>query len=157
MIVTAKSQPHQHALVVNAESLTFADTTLAVTAPASLNAIAGLYQSVLGRQADHHGIEFWTSAAENGVSLGHIAMSIMQSVESQTRHPMLFNGDNAHDLELLYQGIFGRHSDAGGFVFWSNAMKAGLSLEEVASSFMVSEEMEIHKIGASNLDFLLLS
>ena len=157
LIVTAKSQPHQHALVVNAESLTFADTTLAVTAPASLNAIAGLYQSVLGRQADHHGIEFWTSAAENGVSLGHIAMSIMQSVESQTRHPMLFNGDNAHDLELLYQGIFGRHSDAGGFVFWSNAMKAGLSLEEVASSFMVSEEMEIHKIGASNLDFLLLS
>nr|WP_315217028.1 Ig-like domain-containing protein [uncultured Duganella sp.] len=157
VIVTAKAQPARHALVVNAESLTFADDTVAVTAPASLNVIAGLYQSVLGRQADHHGIEFWTSAAENGVSLGHIAMSIMQSVESQTRHPMLFNGDNAHDLELLYQGIFGRHSDAEGFAFWSNAMTAGLSLEAVASSFMVSEEIDIHKIGAPNLDFLLLS
>jgi hypothetical protein len=157
VIVTAKAQPNQHALVVNAESLAFADDTVAVTAPASLHAIAGLYQSVLGRQADHHGIEFWTKAAEYGFSLGHIAMSIMQSVESQTRHPMLFNGDNDHDLELLYQGIFGRHSDAGGFAYWARAMAAGVSLEDVASSFMRSEEIEIHKIGAQNLDFLLLS
>jgi hypothetical protein len=157
VIVTAKSQPQQHALVVNAESLAFADTTLAVTAPASLNTIAGLYQSVLGRQADHQGIEFWVNAAERGVTLGSIAMGIIQSVESQARHPMVFNGDNAHDLELLYQGIFERHSDAGGFAYWLDKMAGGVSLEVVASSFMASKEMEIHKIGAQDLDFLLLS
>ncbi|MBP1207872.1 hypothetical protein JOD97_005958 [Duganella sp. 1411] len=157
VIVTAKSQPQQHALVVNAESLAFADTTLAVTVPASLNTIAGLYQSVLGRQADHQGIEFWVNAAERGVTLGSIAMGIIQSVESQARHPMVFNGDNAHDLELLYQGIFERHSDAGGFAYWLDKMAGGVSLEVVASSFMASKEMEIHKIGAQDLDFLLLS
>jgi len=156
VIVTAKSQPHQHALVVNAEALTFADTTLAVTAPAALNAIAGLYQSVLGRQAGYRGIEFWTAATEHGSSLGQIAMSIIESVESQARHPMQFNGDNAHDLELLYQGIFGRHSAASGFAFWLGAMDSGASLEAVATAFMTSGEMEIHKIGAPNLDFLIL-
>ncbi|HEX7983845.1 MAG TPA: Ig-like domain-containing protein, partial [Duganella sp.] len=155
VIVTAKSQPLQHALVVNAESLKFADTTLAVTAPASLNAIAGLYQSVLGRQADHQGIEFWANAAERGVSLGGIAMGIIQSAESQARQPMVFNGDNGHDIELLYQGIFGRHSDAPGLAFWTGMMAAGLSLEQVASSFLGAPEMEIHKIGTQDQDFLL--
>ena len=155
VIVTAKSQPQQHAVVVNAESLKFADTTLAVTAPASINTIAGLYESVFGRQADHQGIEFWANVAERGVSQGSIAMDIIQSAESQARHPMLFNGDHAHDLELLYQGIFERHSDAGGLAYWLDKMAGGVSLEVVASSFMASQEMEIHKIGAQNQDFLL--
>ncbi|MEV4778337.1 Ig-like domain-containing protein [Burkholderia sp. LMU1-1-1.1] len=156
-IITAKAQPQQHALVINAESLKFADTTLNVDNPASLASITGLYQSVLGRQADHLGVEFWATAYDNGASMGKIAIGIIQSVESQALHPMVFNGDSAHDIELLYQGIFGRHSDAPGLAFWIDKMAGGMSLERVADLFTLSAEMDIHKIGVQNWDFEISS
>ncbi|SEN49346.1 protein of unknown function [Duganella sp. CF517] len=156
-IVTAKAQPQQHALVINAESLKFADTTLGVDNPASLASITGLYQSVLGRQADHLGAEFWATFYDSGASMGWIALAIIQSAESQARHPMVFNGDSGHDIELLYQGIFRRHSDAPGLAFWIDKMAGGMSLERVAELFTLSAEMDIHKIGVQNWDFQISS
>ncbi|HEX7985377.1 MAG TPA: DUF4214 domain-containing protein, partial [Duganella sp.] len=156
-IITAKAQPQQHALVINIESLKFADTTLGVDNPASLASITSLYQTVLGRQGDHLGVESWATAHDKGASMGSIAIGFIESVESQGRHAMVFNGDRAHDIELLYQGIFGRHSDAPGLAFWMDKMAGGMSLERVADLFMVATEMDIHKIGAQNWDFLLSS
>ncbi|MCY0911033.1 DUF4214 domain-containing protein [Massilia antarctica] len=118
MAVTPKAQGQQTALVINVESLRFADTTLAVEHRSEQSALAGLYKEVLGRQADYQGFEFWAQAEKNGVTLGHIALEMISSPESQLRHPMQFNGVIEHDLELLYVGIFGRHSDAPGFAFW---------------------------------------
>ena len=51
----------QHALVLNVENLQFADTTLTVTNRDALSAISGLYQDVLGRQADYRGRIFTAS------------------------------------------------------------------------------------------------
>ena len=70
---------------------------------------------------------------------------------------MIFNGDGAHDVELLYQGIFGRHSDAAGLAFWTEKVAAGMSLDRVADFFIAAPEMDIHKIGAQDWDFLLSS
>jgi hypothetical protein len=69
----------------------------------------------------------------------------------------VFNGDSAHDIELLYQGIFGRHSDAPGLAFWIDKMAGGMSLERVADLFTLSAEMDIHKIGVQNWDFEISS
>jgi hypothetical protein len=153
VVVTAKAQPSQHALVINAESLKFSDTTLAVENRAALDTIAGLYQDVLGRQADYRGIEFWATAEKGDVSLGKVAMFLISSAESQTRHAMVFNGDSAHDIELLYQGIFSRHSDAGGLTYWVGQMAQGMSLEQVATNFATSQEIAVHKIGVQEWDF----
>ncbi|NVD97745.1 Ig-like domain-containing protein [Massilia sp. BJB1822] len=155
VVVTAKAQPSQHTLVINVENLKFSDATLAVQNSASLSVVSGLYQDILGRQGDHLGIEFWTNAIKNGVSAGKVALDIIRSVESQAKHPMVFNGDATHDIELLYQGIFSRHSDAGGLAFWVDAMTQGVTLEQVAQCFVTSVEMEAHKIAAQNWDFLL--
>ncbi len=155
VVVTAKAQPTQHALVINAEYLQFSDGVTAVANSDHLTAIAGLYNDVLGRQADYLGIEFWGDAAKQGASLGTIALAIIGSAESQGRHAMQFNGDSAHDVELLYQGVFSRHSDAGGLAFWVDQMAHGLTLEQVAQDFLTAAEMTAHKIGAPNWDFLV--
>jgi hypothetical protein len=155
VVVTAKAQPNQHALVLNAESLKFSDATVAVVNNAAISSIAGLYQDVLGRQADYLGVEFWTTAAKNGLSLGKIALDLIGSAEAQGRNAAAFNGDSAHDVELLYQNIFSRHSDAGGLTYWTDKMAHGMTLEQVAQNFMVSEEVKLHKIGVQDWDFLL--
>ena len=153
VVVTAKAQPNQHALAINVESLKFSDATVTVQNRAELDAIAGLYQDVLGRQADYLGVDFWAAAEKNGVSLGKIALDIIGSAESQARRAAVFNGDSAHDVELLYQGIFSRHSDAGGLAFWLDKMANGMTLTQVASSFMLSGESQVHKIGVQDWDF----
>jgi hypothetical protein len=155
LLVTAKAQPTQHALVINAEYLAFSDLTTAVENSAHLGAIAGLYQDVLGRQADYQGMDFWGSAAKNGASLGKIALEFISSVESHNLHATQFNGASAHDIELLYQGIFSRHSDADGLAFWTDQMAHGATLEQVAQYFLTSDEMSVHKIAVQNWDFLV--
>ncbi|SFM20108.1 Ig-like domain-containing protein [Rugamonas rubra] len=155
LLVTAKAQPTQHALVINAEYLAFSDLTTAVENSAQLGTIAGLYQNVLGRQADYQGMDFWGSAAKNGASLGKIALEFISSVESRNLHATQFNGASAHDIELLYQGIFSRHSDADGLAFWTDQMAHGATLEQVAQYFLTSDEMSVHKIAVQNWDFLV--
>jgi len=153
VVVTANAQPNQHALVINAESLKFSDTTVAVQNRDALDSIAGLYQDVLGRQADYLGVEFWATAEKNGVSLGKIALDLIGSAEAQAKHAAVFNGDSAHDVELLYQGIFNRASDADGLAFWVDQMAKGMTLTDVANGFMMSAEVTGHKIGAQDWDF----
>jgi hypothetical protein len=84
LTVTPNGQPNQHALVVNVESLQFADTSVTVENRAALSTIAGLYQDALGRQADYQGFDFWGTAQKQGVSLGAIALEILGSQEAQT-------------------------------------------------------------------------
>jgi hypothetical protein len=153
VVVTAKAQPNQHALVINAESLKFSDATVTVQNRDALDSITGLYQDVLGRQADYLGVEFWATAEKNGLSLGKIALDLIGSAESQAKHAMVFNGDSAHDVELLYQGIFSRAGDADGLAFWVDKMANGLTLEQVATSFLLSEESKVHQIGVQDWDF----
>lgn len=155
LVVTSKAQPTQHALVLNVESLKFSDTTIAVQADTALSSIAGLYQSVLGRQADYQGIDWWVQATKQGASLGDVAIDFISAAESQSLHAMVFNGNGAHDIELLYQGIFGRHSDAAGLAYWVDWMGHGATLADVAQSFMLSDEMNVHKIAAQGWDFLM--
>ena len=53
--VINKADPSKSTLVINTETLQFADNALNVQNPPALNALAGMYQQVLGRQADIDG------------------------------------------------------------------------------------------------------
>lgn len=153
--ITPKNEPQRTALAINLESLVFADTTITVEHRSEQSALAGLYKSVLGRQADYQGFEFWAQAEKAGVSLGHIALEIISSPEAQLTTKMPFNGFVEHDLELLYQGIFGRHSDAPGLAFWRAAMEQGASLEHVANEFLHSPEIAAHVVAPLQWDFIV--
>jgi hypothetical protein len=140
---------------VNAEALQFGDTVLTVQNSAPLSTIAGLYQSILGRQGDYLGVEVWATAQKNGESLGKIALDLINSGEAQQRHSLQFTGNGQSDVDQLYQAIFGRHGDTAGLAFWAGKMDHGMSLEQVAQFLITAQEMEVHKIGAPNWDFLV--
>ncbi|SHN44159.1 Ig-like domain (group 3) [Duganella sacchari] len=155
LTVSSKSQPQQQAVLINVERLQFADTTLTVGHDDALTAVAGLYKDVLGRQADYLGIESWANAMQAGATLGQVALGIMTSQEGQQRNATVFNGDSAHDLELLYQAILGRHSDAAGLAAWQRVWNNGVSLETIADGFMHSQEIVQHQIAVTGWDFLV--
>ncbi|WP_166889768.1 Ig-like domain-containing protein [Massilia sp. CCM 8734] len=153
--ITPKNQPQHTALAINLESLVFADTTIALGHRGEQSALAGLYKNVLGRQADYQGFEFWAQAEKSGVTLGHIALEIISSPEAQLLNKAPFNGFIEHDLNLLYQNIFGRQSDAPGLAFWRAAMEQGVSLEHVADEFLHSPEIAAHVVAPLQWDFIV--
>lgn len=155
VVVSILASPQLQAKVVNCETLQFADTSIAVQNRAELSIIAGLYQDLLGRQADLSGFEYWGNLQARGVSLGQIALSMLQSSEGSKRHAG-FDGNAEHDVALLYHALFGRAADAGGLAFWTDAMQnRGVSLTQVVEGFMQSAEIIGHSKAAVDWNFQL--
>lgn len=153
LVVSSKAAPDAKALVVNVEELRFGDGDVAVENGAGLATLAGMYQTVFGRQADLYGFEFWADHRDHGVSWGTIALGLIASSEGMAQHGD-FNGDAANDIGLLYQALFNREAEAEGLAFWKAAMEErGMSLEQVATSFVESAEMVGHQRGALDWDF----
>jgi hypothetical protein len=154
VIVSSKSAPALKTMVVNVEQLQFSDTSVAVQNSPDMDILAGMYQGVLGRQADVMGIEYWAKVHQAGASWGAIALSMISSTEHTASHEG-FNGVAIHDVTLLYAAIFNRDPDAGGLAYWTAAMGRGVSLEQVASSFVQSAEMIGHQRIATDWDFIV--
>jgi len=155
LVVSSKAAPDAKALVVNVEELRFGDGNVAVENGAGLNTLAGMYQTVFGRQADLYGFEFWADHRDHGVSWGTIALELIASSERVAQHGD-FNGDAANDIGLLYQALFNRAADAAGLAYWQAAMdERGMTLEQVATSFVESAEMVGHQRGVLDWDFLV--
>jgi hypothetical protein len=151
--VSAKAGPATTATVINVETLQFSDGSVAVQNSADMSTLAGIYQSVLGRQADVKGIEFWADTHQAGVSWGRIALDIVASNEHTGGHEG-FTGQAAHDLALLYTALFNRAPDAAGLAYWTDVMAHGVSLEQVATGFVTSVEMVGHQRGALDWEFI---
>jgi hypothetical protein len=140
------------AIVVNVEQLKFSDTSVSVQNSSDMSTLAGIYQTVLGRQADMTGIEFWADGHQAGTSWGAIALNIIGSSERMASHEG-FNGVATHDITLLYTALFNRAPDAEGLAFWTAAMAHGASLERIATDFVQSAEMVGHQRAALDWDF----
>lgn len=155
VVVADDADPSQQIVLSNVETLRFSDGSEALQSRAELGTLAGMYQSVLGRQADISGFEFWGQAQGSGAeSLGRIAVDLIGSGEGAARGYAL-TGDAAHDVGVLYQALFGRAADAGGAAFWVQSMQQGHSLAEVAQHFVTSAEIVGHQLAATswNLHF----
>ena len=153
--VINKADPSKSTLVVNSETLQFADNALNVQNPPALNALAGMYQQVLGRQADIYGFDYFGDLQAKGYSMGGMALNMMKTAEGQARGWVL-TGDPVNDVEVLYQGLLGRASDAGGKAAWVQLLKSGfVSLDQVATAFMESPEMKTHYVGPTGWDFFI--
>jgi hypothetical protein len=155
LLVSHVSDPARQETLVNVERLEFSDTTISVENRAELGVLAGLYQNALARQADLIGFEYWANQQSgSALSLGQIALSIASSAESASRG-ITFTGEAQHDVEMLYQSIFGRASDANGKAYWLSQMSSdSLSLEDVATAFVASIEMSGYVQTATDWDFI---
>jgi len=154
LMVASKAAPGAKAMLVNVEQLQFADGSFAVQNSAAMDILAGMYQTVLGRQADVKGIAFWADRHQDGISLGRIALDMIGSSERSAGHAG-FDGTADHDLGLLYSALFDRAADAQGLAFWKAALAGGVSIEEVATHFVESAEMVGHQRAASDWNFFV--
>lgn len=151
ILVTDKADPNQRITVTNTENLTFSDSTVAVQSRGELTTIAGLYNTILGRQADIGGFDYWGSLQNKGSNLGSIAVAMLNTAESAARGFTL-NGDATHDVTVLYKAVFGRAAEPGGLAYWVGSLNSGSTMTDVANSFLASVEMTGHKLAATDWD-----
>ena len=152
-VVRSRTDATDVDVLVNVETIAFADGTVALALPESVGWIAALYASVLGRQGDLAGIQHYAGLAERGVSAGDIALAFLTSPEAIAAG----TGAAASDMtvERLYSTLFGRAPDAEGLAYHKAQLAAGATLAEVAAHFVLSPEMQGHLPAADALDFVV--
>ncbi len=130
-------------LLLNVESIQFDDGSYTMAYNNDLTQIASLYQQVLGRQADVDGFQYWASTFDNGDTIGAIATSFVCSSEYFNNTSNVWDAmSNAQRIETFYELMLGRASDAAGKGYWMDAVNNGMSIEDIAGSFVVSAEMQ---------------
>jgi hypothetical protein len=154
LTVASKAAPNQVVNLVNVERLQFADAIVNLQARQELTTLAGLYQNILGRQADAVGFDFWGQTQSHGESLGAVALQLITSAEGKQAGYSL-NGDIAHDVDTLYRAVFHRDADAGGLAYWTAALQHGATLSQVADGFVSSIEMVGYNKAQASWDFTL--
>jgi len=152
VLVTDKATPADTVTLTNIEHLAFADATIDVSSRAELTTIAGLYESVLGRQPEIAGFDFWGALQSSGrLTMGDIALGFIDSPEA-AKLGIGTNGDATHDVTMLYKAIFNRAPDAAGLAFWVNAMHQGETLSQVANAFVTAPEIVGHQLAVTAWD-----
>jgi len=143
-------------ILLNVESIQFDDQTYTITNDTQLIQIASLYQEVLGRQAEVDGFQYWAHSYNAGESIGDIATSFVRSSE------YFNNTNNAWDsmnndakIEVFYQLMLGRASDAEGKSYWMDAINNSiLTIEQIAESFVESIEMQGNYLSEQGWNFI---
>jgi hypothetical protein len=94
------------------------------------------YTIALNRAADAGGLADWTRQLMNGTrGGGSVATGILFSQEFKNR-----NLTNAQFLNTLYQVMFNRAADTGGYNDWIAKLDAGMLREDVVNGFIYARE-----------------
>lgn len=114
--------------------------TLGVTEPRDKNQnvtafVQRLYQKVLGRNADTGGLNVHTNSLLSGAGAASTAWQFFSSPEFAK-----MNLSNADKVEIAYQTLLGRGSDAAGKAGWTEKMDKGMPLYSLISGFAQSNE-----------------
>jgi hypothetical protein len=140
--VALRSNPNEVDTLINNESIQFADGTYTIEATTNQKQVATLYTQILGRQAEMGGFQYWAHVGSQGDLLGAMAISFVQSEEYKNLSGKIWNSlDTAGKVEVLYEAILGRASDADGKAFWMHHIQNGVSYEAIAEGFIDSLEL----------------
>jgi hypothetical protein len=123
----------------------FGDPVIAVTGVGDRSLATHYYRSILRREPDAGGVEFWNAeaarieaAGANVVEVWYaLAMSFFNSAEYRA-----FNRDDNAYLTDLYRTFFDRAPDDAGVAYWMGQIGQGLPREVVLISFMFSTEFQ---------------
>jgi len=156
--ITSLVDPTDVKTLVNVENVQFADQAMPLTYDSHLNAVAGTYSQMFGRQGDVNGVNFWADAIKNkGLTLGKMAVEFMHSPEQLAKIGFdISKADIPTQVEQFYQSFLGRAFDAEGKAFWVDAVSTGrLNLESLATTVIESVEMQSHYAAPAQWDFSL--
>ncbi|ABF61900.1 Hypothetical protein yeeJ (plasmid) [Ruegeria sp. TM1040] len=161
VIVTSLDGPSLQDTIINAELIRFTDTDLSIDASSSAFSesdltIATLFTTVLGRQADLAGYQFWTNVADTKLDLASIAMFMLRSEENTQTEGQAFDTLSLEaQIDRLYQEILGRAPDDAGAAFWNAAAEAGFAIDDIAGAFVDAPEFVGLALQPTGLDFLI--
>ncbi|WP_447893778.1 ExeM/NucH family extracellular endonuclease [Vreelandella sp. GE22] len=108
--------------------------------------IGTLYQTLLLRQADEEGLNYWVGLLESGtLDTEAVARTLMSGAEfTSTIQP----------LTELYTTHLLRLADIEGLSYWANMYRSGMSLEEITGHLKASAEFQATTGQASDADWL---
>lgn len=99
----------------NGQALVFANDTVEA-------AVASLYHTAFGRDADNRGLDYWFDVARSGASLNQISNGFIQSAE----YISLLGGlSNSEFVNGLYNNTFDRDAEDAGLAYWVNVLETG--------------------------------
>lgn len=130
----------------NVERLQFADGALAFDINGNAGMAYRIYQAALNRTPDVAGLSYWMGALDANVSMRDIAGSFIGSAEFQGMYGANLSVDAF--ITKLYANVLHRLPDQGGFDYWSNTVKSGMTYAEMLVSFSESTENQLQVIGA---------
>jgi hypothetical protein len=97
---------------------------------ANADFVEAVYRAVLSRNADQGGLGYWTAMLDNHAgSRLEVVQGISHSSERIGR-----------EIDAFYQTLLGRTADTQGRVYWVSALENGMREEQVAASFLNSQE-----------------
>ena len=114
-------------------SFVFSDEFQAKVAP-----LTRLYLAYFNRLPDQAGYEYWSSTYLGGAALNDISQSFAGSAEFVSTYGSL---DDGGFVNLVYQNLFSRSADQGGYDYWTAALAGGsINRGGVMTSFSESTE-----------------
>ncbi|NIK50051.1 DUF4214 domain-containing protein [Variibacter gotjawalensis] len=131
-----------NAFVVSAE---FQQTYGALSNP---QFVALLYNNVLDRAPDQSGFTSWVAYLDAGASRASVLLGFSESSEFKSISAMgemgyaseVVYGQSVGQIYRLYDTIFGREPDVGGFTGWVGGNNSGASLQSITTQFVQSAE-----------------
>ena len=96
-----------------------------------------LYRTALQREPDFNGLNHWHNSLINGRKGAIVAFEFIFSREMHNR-----NLSDEDFVEILYNALMGRDSDAGGKAHWVKRLSTGRSRYKVYKSFVGSKEFK---------------
>jgi Domain of unknown function (DUF4214) len=101
--------------------------------------VRGLYQQLLGRQADAGGLSFWVSRLQTGASLEAVMSGFVGSAEYYARFTAGSSSPNTTYVAALYQNLLNRTGTSGEVAFWVSQLPSR-GTNGVALAFFQSAE-----------------
>jgi Domain of unknown function (DUF4214) len=116
--------------------------------------VDSLYQDVLDRSADSEGLAYWVTQLDNGFNRPGMVLLFSDSpenvVRTDTRSPL---SDNQSMVCRLYESLFNRTPDDGGFAYWVGLLDGGLTPTQTASAMLALSESDT-LAGMTDADFV---
>lgn len=97
--------------------------------------IRQIYSTILGREPDAEGLQYWLDEQKKGMSAADIVSYFFNSQEMKNK-----NLSNEDFLFYAYGAILGRQPDAEGKAYWLDMLSQGATRTWVISSFVTSKE-----------------
>jgi hypothetical protein len=114
----------QYVQLDNGKALVFAKDSVEA-------AIATLYHTAFGRDADAGGLDYWFDLGRAGATLKQIAVGFTGSAEFAAQ-----NSKSATDyVQWLYQNTFGRAGESSGVAYWVDSLANGATRADLLVAF----------------------